>query len=211
MELFKRFWKEATEYVRPESAQVERTLPPRDALVFPDYPIIPQRDSKHLDLLLAMMEYMLEAHASQSRYYTPFKKVEWAEMYTDPRNKALTPEERREKRIAMLDDPGQWSPEVIQFAMNFWGHRCAVCKRKATSLDKDHLVPLVDKHTPGTVPSNLLVLCSACNRGKGAEDLCSWYEKTFDDGDPRTESRKLVQLIKKIHTYQGLCWQRGWE
>jgi 5-methylcytosine-specific restriction endonuclease McrA len=179
-------------------------------MTFPDRPIMPiTRRDRHMDVLLGMLEYVLEDHAQTSRHYTPFQRIVWHKMYNDPRNKKLTPEARRERRLEMLGED-EWSHEVWCVAKNFWNHRCAACGRKTKSLHRDHLIPVASKDSPGSVPSNLIPLCGSCNTGKSAQDFATWWEETFADGDPMTQSRKLTQIIKKIHAWQDFCHARGW-
>ena len=57
-----------------------------------------------------------------------------------------------------------------------WGHRCAYCAAIPKKLTIDHVIPLSDPTTPGTVPSNVVPACDACNKSKGkrsAQDFAS--------------------------------------
>lgn len=52
-----------------------------------------------------------------------------------------------------------------------WGHGCAYCGDRATTLD--HVRPLARGGL--TVPANLVPACSGCNLRKGHQDALDWF------------------------------------
>lgn len=65
-----------------------------------------------------------------------------------------------------------WTWDHWQFALQWWGGRCAYCGGSAD--EQDHFVPLSAPDCPGTVPGNMVPACGRCNRSKGAKLADAW-------------------------------------
>lgn len=81
------------------------------------------------------------------------------------RDKLIARNANRRATVAGL--PSHWSNEMAQEAVLYWGGRCAYCDEPQESLAFDHWVPVAgEQPCPGTVPTNMVPSCRACNSGK---------------------------------------------
>lgn len=86
---------------------------------------------------------------------------------------------RRQARKRGL--PDAFTAEDWQRALAYWNDSCAVCgisfeERKPHA---DHIIPLVSPDCLGTVPLNILPLCSHCNMSKSDNDLFEWMTDRY--------------------------------
>ncbi len=74
-----------------------------------------------------------------------------------------------------------WTEEDWNFALGYWNHQCAVCKNSDKTLHKDHWIPLSysEGFNPGTVPSNIIPLCSSCNSSKCSSLPEEWLRSKY--------------------------------
>lgn len=129
-------------------------------------------------------------------FYRPERPMIWHKMYD---YKWMTIESRRLARESML--PSEWTEEVWDESLRFWGNRCAACGGSGL-LQRDHLIPVAHRDCPGAVPSNLIPLCKGCNKDKSYHDFAAWYRRVFGK-DPS-------KIITKIHDWQWHCINKGW-
>jgi hypothetical protein len=110
------------------------------------------------------------------------------------RNKVLR------KRARRRGVPDTFTLDEQQFCRQYWQQACAVCGREegfAWVLAFDHVIPLADPACPGTVASNMIVLCDGtegCNSSKGAKPARAWLRE-------RVGPRKAHAILKKIDAY----------
>ncbi len=80
------------------------------------------------------------------------------------------------KRAGRL--PGSVGLTAAQWTgiLDWFDHRCAYCHRKATKLDRDHVIAL----SAGGLdePENIVPCCRSCNGSKGAKKLLLWATRT---------------------------------
>jgi hypothetical protein len=109
---------------------------------------------------------------------------------------------RRRARKAGL--PDTLTTADIAFLYQYWGFACAVCGREeglfTLQLALDHWVPITDPACPGTVPTNILLLChgrGGCNNSKRSRDPVAWLTQRYGE-------RKAKALLQKIAAYFAL-------
>src|SRR5260221_119478 len=72
--------------------------------------------------------------------------------------------------------PNVFTSQDWRNALEYWGHRCAVCERPRGlwhTLSQDHWIPLSSPDCPGTDPTNILPLCcgtDGCNNMPTCEE-----------------------------------------
>jgi len=87
-------------------------------------------------------------------------------------------------------------------ALEYWHGYCAVCSRPLRDLfgeiepHLDHWIALSDPRpeNPGTVPTNMVPLCSSCNLSKNAYDPLKWLTRKYG-------SRKAKQIAQRIEVF----------
>jgi len=123
-----------------------------------------------------------------------------------------TPQGRRVSRIAYnnrrarkLSLPDTLTSEQWQYALNYFGGRCAICDRQLNDIfgeftaAADHWIPLSYEgdDNPGTVAGNIIPLChgvGGCNNSKSNTMPDEWLERQFG-------KRKAKQIAAKIQDY----------
>jgi len=123
-----------------------------------------------------------------------------------------TPQGRRFRRIASnnrrarkLSLPDTLTSEQWQYALNYFGGRCAICDRQLNDIfgeftaAADHWIPLSYEgdDNPGTVAGNIIPLChgvGGCNNSKSNTMPDEWLERQFG-------KRKAKQIAAKIQDY----------
>lgn len=101
--------------------------------------------------------------------------------------------------------PDTLTLEEWEYALDYFGHRCAVCGRPEGDgyhLAADHWIPLNSRDCPGTVAVNIVPLChsitrgvyGACNNSKSAKRPQKWLPERF--GVERAE-----EVLARIETY----------
>jgi hypothetical protein len=106
---------------------------------------------------------------------------------------------RRKDRVAGL--PNLLTPEQWQFALDYFGHCCAVCGRPLDGLFHtpaiDHWIPVSNPECPGTVATNTVPLChgiGGCNNSKGPKDPEDWLVTMLG-------SKGAHKILSKINLY----------
>jgi hypothetical protein len=70
----------------------------------------------------------------------------------------------------------------------------------------DHWIPLASKQCPGTVPSNIIVLCESCNCSKGTRNAEVWLiDKLGEDA----AKQKLVEIETYFEYVKSLKKESG--
>lgn len=94
------------------------------------------------------------------------------------------------------------------FMMQYWGYCCAACGHEEglfnQSLCMDHWIPLAHADCPGTVPTNIVPLCSrvgGCNSSKNHTDPLVWLKRRFGP-------HKAACILKAIEAYFDHVRQR---
>lgn len=106
----------------------------------------------------------------------------------------------RERALPANITTKQWKA-----ALNYFGHRCAICKRDLSGLfhraSADHWIPLTSPNCPGSVVTNIVPLCHAvkggeggCNNRKRNEDAYTWMCRIF--GKPKAD-----EAMQRIEAY----------
>jgi hypothetical protein len=109
---------------------------------------------------------------------------------------------RRRARESGL--PDTLTTADIAFLYQYWGFACAVCGKEEglfnLKLALDHWIPINDPACPGTVRTNILLLChgrGGCNNSKHGKDPVLWLTRRYGE-------RRAKAILKKIDAYFAL-------
>lgn len=107
------------------------------------------------------------------------------------------------RRSQKLGLPDNFTAKHYRRAVEYFGNCCAVCERHLYGLfhtaHADHWVPLSDPACPGTIPTNMVILCSSCNQSKHKKTAAIWLTEKFGP-------KKAVIILKRISAY--FAWVR---
>jgi hypothetical protein len=140
--------------------------------------------------------------------YQPFREHEWAKFY-ELHGDEGTRWDRYQRRLVELPSSSLWHMVGWSDAISHWQYACAACgcgsgsQMAGSYFKRDHLVPVSHAQCPGSVVSNLLVLCDSCNRAKSNDDFMHWYSLFHT----LSECKRTLALI---WSWQFKCWQKGW-
>jgi hypothetical protein len=99
--------------------------------------------------------------------------------------------------------PNAWSVDSAERAKDWFGNRCAVCEAPFglfTKIHWDHWVSLTNPKCPGTVPTNMVPLCSTCNLQKLNRDAAAWLAFKFN---PDEAARVQARIDRFFHFISG--------
>ena len=105
--------------------------------------------------------------------------------------------------------PDTWTKEHWKFCLDYWHHCCAVCGKQLRDLfgeikpHADHWIPVSyqGEDNPGTVPENMICLCSKCNFSKHDYMPTDWLISRYG-------KRKANKILKRINGYFELASKR---
>lgn len=108
--------------------------------------------------------------------------------------------QRRQARKLAL--PNDWTGKDWLLCLEYWHYCCVVCGAQLRDLfgdvkpNADHWIALNDLRpdNPGTVPGNMLCLCSVCNNNKKTKDPEQWLAERYS-------KRKVVEIMARIQVY----------
>lgn len=131
---------------------------------------------------------------------------EWNKAHPDRANMHRKKTKVR-RRLQERDLPRTFSLEDWNFALEYWGHKCAVCGTHEgfwTHLQQDHWIPLLHKDSPGHIATNIVPLCGnlfGCNQRKSNCLPTVWLTRRF--------GKRQAQVIEKaIMTFFTIVRQR---
>jgi len=107
--------------------------------------------------------------------------------FRDTERKKMEKARRRARKHGL---PATASARDWWVALDYFGHRCAVCGCRFETSTVDHWIPIVQGG--GTTADNILPLCVTCNGDKGGRDGLAWLLERY--GDAR--GRQLHQHIQ---------------
>jgi 5-methylcytosine-specific restriction endonuclease McrA len=88
-------------------------------------------------------------------------------------HKSMQQAKDQRRRARKRNLPSNFTLGDWQYCLEYWGSKCAVCGSHE-NLHADHWIALSKEGTLGTVPENMIVLCSHCNRTKHATESKVW-------------------------------------
>jgi len=101
--------------------------------------------------------------------------------------------------------PNDFTESDWQFALNYFGHCCAVCERPLNGLfhkpHADHWIPVSSQDCPGSVPTNIVPLCGGvggCNQSKHARDPQTWLLQKLGDKQGRAILAKVQEFFSQV-------------
>lgn len=113
-------------------------------------------------------------------------------------DKDKTTAHRRRARNRSL--PDTLTPTDWQIALDYFGNSCAACGQQLNGLfhsdHMDHWIPLKSPDCPGTVPSNMVPLCSTCNLSKQDRPADEWLVWKFGPRKGRAILRKIEAFLE---------------
>ncbi len=148
------------------------------------------RAAHHEEILASARAYHA-AHAEERRAY----QATYREKNPD---KVLVHHHRRKARKRCL--PDTFTAEQFAFLRQYWHYSCAVCGNEEGflwTLALDHWIPLGSPDCPGTIVTNMILLCDGqggCNNKKHDKAPLPWLQQTFGP-------RKAAAILRKIDTY----------
>jgi hypothetical protein len=100
--------------------------------------------------------------------------------------------------------PDTLTLDDIAALYQYWGFACAICGQQeglfGIQLVLDHWIPIVAPACPGTVRTNIVLLChgrGGCNNSKLSRDPILWLTRRYGE-------RKAKAILKKIPAYFAL-------
>lgn len=115
----------------------------------------------------------------------------------NPHKEAARRHIRRARKHAL---PYTFKPKHWLLCLGYWHISCAVCGGQLRDLfgdvepHADHWIPLKHPDCPGTIPENMICLCSKCNLNKGAKPPDAWLLKRYGKS-------KANAILKRINEY----------
>jgi len=135
------------------------------------------------------------------RYYfaNREKKAEYSKKYrkNNPDKKRIYESRREARKLAL---PDTLTHQEWQQAIQYFNGCCAVCENQLYDLfgeiilHADHWIALNNPDCPGTIVTNMLPLCSACNSSKRDSPPKDWLIRKHG-------KRKANQILKRIEAY----------
>lgn len=110
-------------------------------------------------------------------------------------DKARIHGQRRRARKRNL--PDTFTVADWKIALEHFGHACAVCGQGLLVLShQDHWFPISSPDCPGTVPHNMVPLCSTCNTSKQDKMPADWLIDKFGPRKGRAILRKIEAFLE---------------
>lgn len=100
--------------------------------------------------------------------------------------------------------PNDFTEKDWQFALDYFGGRCAACGRPAGlfhTLAMDHWVALSDPDCPGTIPANIAPLChgaDGCNNSKHNKSPQQWLTDRFGEAQAKTILVRIHEFFSRV-------------
>lgn len=119
------------------------------------------------------------------------------------RYRANNPDKMREKDMRRYTKrrslPCTFTVADTKCMMEYWNYCCAYCGAQQDFwhvIEREHWIAVTDPRpdNPGTVPTNMLPACKACNANKSNSDPVEWLNKRFG-------KRKAATILKRIEQY----------
>lgn len=107
------------------------------------------------------------------------------------------PEIQQKREARKLNLPDNFSQQYWERVLEYFNSCCAYCGNQQgfwNRLCMEHFIPLRSSNCPGTVPSNIIPACKACNSSKGRKPPAEWLTQKFG-------ARKAKQILTKIEQY----------
>jgi 5-methylcytosine-specific restriction endonuclease McrA len=98
-------------------------------------------------------------------------------------------------RASKRNLPNSFTAADWTIALDYFGHSCAACRQGLMFLSHgDHWIPLSSSDCPGTVPHNMVPLCSTCNTSKQDKVPADWLIERFG-------KRKGTAILRRIEAF----------
>jgi hypothetical protein len=118
-------------------------------------------------------------------------------------NKKISEQRRKTRKLNLPDD---FTLEDWNYALSYFGNRCAVCGRIDFSkhiLAMDHWIPLSDDSSdnPGNVPFNVVPLChgkNGCNNVKKHRNAMVWLTEQYGQAEADHLLSRIMEFFKTV-------------
>lgn len=99
------------------------------------------------------------------------------------RNKGLVVIWAANRRARILGLPNNFTKEDSEYALVYFDNKCSVCQEGFGKCHLDHWIPISDQTSdnPGTVPENIVPLCSRCNQSKNDSVAEDWLRRKYSE------------------------------
>lgn len=95
--------------------------------------------------------------------------------------------------------PSDYTETDVDFATNYFHGCCAVCRNQAvgfyTRLHLDHWIPISSDNCPGTIPQNMVPLCSDCNLSKHDKQPHLWLRDKYTPHKAAVIERRIAAFF----------------
>lgn len=116
------------------------------------------------------------------------------------RGKAVVAAYTHRREARKLNLPNTFTVEDYDYALAYFNGFCPVCEYPLADLfgkrkpHADHWIPLNSPNCIGTVPANMVILCSECNLSKWANDPLEWLIERYG-------KRKAAKINQRIQAF----------
>jgi hypothetical protein len=158
-----------------------------------------KRYQQNRDTLLERSRQWRKENYAQYRAYNQ----EWIQKNPEKAKAiAITRDSRRRARKRSL--PNTFTPDDWRLALEYWDYRCAVCGRaedESIAMAADHWIPLAHPDCPGTVPTNIIVLCDGkggCNTSKSKQNAAKWLVEKLGEEKAREKLAEIEAYFEYV-------------
>ena len=138
------------------------------------------------------------------------KTTQWQQSHPEQSraNMAFVHARRRTRKREL---PFTLTKDEWAFALEYWGHACAVCREPEglfTALALDHFIALSDPACPGTTATNAVPLCDglmACNTRKHAKDPLRFLTEKLGPRRAKAKLREIEAYFTLVKERTPLC------
>lgn len=161
-------------------------------------PELRERHNARVKAYRAVHPEVAAAGKKRERQKYPHRQIERTRKYR-ARHPEKASEFRTNRRARKLALPASFTAEDWVRCLEWWECRCAYCGQTqgllhGFKLTADHFIPVSMPQCPGTVPSNMIPACGACNSSKINREPMEWLRWKFG-------TRKASQIAKRIREY----------
>jgi hypothetical protein len=115
----------------------------------------------------------------------------------NPEKVSISRQKRRARKRGL---PNTLTHLEWSWGIDYWHGRCAYCGKHIEKPTLDHYIALNDVKCPGTIATNMLPSCLACNVSKGDRDVATWLSHKFSEQKGMEIQLSILEYFKSIET-----------